>query len=73
LPTIVVTDIGRSSKGATGAQVARQLLRPVIEKTLTSTAIQSLKDKASQKLGEVADSLLNGLGGMSDDDEEPDN
>ena len=73
LPTIVVTDVGRSSRGATGAQVAQQLLRPVIEKTLSSTAMQSLKDKASQKLGDLADSLLQGLGGTEDDDAEPDN
>lgn len=48
LPTIVVRDIGRASKGATGAQVTQQLLRPVIEKSLSCAATQSLKDKASE-------------------------
>ena len=61
LPTIVVRDIGRSSNGATGAQAAQQLLRPVIEKTLSAAATQSLQDKAAEKLGEVKDSLLKGL------------
>jgi hypothetical protein len=71
LPTIVVRDIGRSSNGATGAQVAQQLLRPVIEKALSSAATQALKDKAAEKLGEVKDSLLKGLTGTLGGDEEP--
>lgn len=71
LPTIVVRDIGRASNGATGAEVAQQLLRPVIEKTLSSAATQSLKDKASEKLDEVKDSLLKGLTGVLGGDDEP--
>jgi hypothetical protein len=73
LPTIVVRDIGRSSNGATGAQVAQQILRPVIDKTLSSAATQSLKDKASEKLEEVKDSLLKGLSGALGGDDEPEN
>jgi len=74
LPTIIVRDIGRSSNGATGAQVAQQLLRPVIERTLSSAATQSLKDKAAEKLGDVKDSLLKGLTGtLGGDEEVPEN
>lgn len=73
LSTIVVRDIGRSDNGATGAQVAQQLLRPVIEKTLSSAATQSLKDKASEKLDDVKDSLLKGLTDKIGGDKEPEN
>lgn len=61
IPTIELSGIGRASNGATGAQVARQLLEPVIERTLRSAATQSVKDRAKEKVDEVKDSLLEGL------------
>lgn len=73
LPTIVVRDIGRASNGATGAQVAQQLLGPVIEKSLSSAAMQSLKDKASDKLEEAKDSILKGLSDALGGEDEPEN
>ena len=73
LPTIVVRDIGRASNGATGAQVAQQLLGPVIEKSLSSAAMQSLKEKASDKLEEAKDSILKGLSDALGGEEEPEN
>lgn len=63
LPTIVVRDIGRASNGATGAQVAQQLLQPVINQALKSAAVQALKDKASEQLEDVADKVLEGIFG----------
>jgi hypothetical protein len=74
LPTIVVRDIGRQSNGATGAQVARQILEPVVQRALSSAAAQSLKDRASETLGEAAGGLLEGLGKAldgEDDEKEP--
>lgn len=74
LPTIVIRDIGRASNGATGAQVAQQVLRPVVEKALSSAAAQSLKDRAREKLDEATGGLLEGLGNMlggGDEKEEP--
>jgi len=62
LPAIVVRDIGRASGGATGAQVAAQILRPVVDRALSSAATQTLKDRAGEKLEEVTDGLLRGLG-----------
>lgn len=63
LPTIVVTDIGRASNGATGAQVAQQILRPVIEKALTSAATEEIKGRAKEKIDDVLGGALKKLGG----------
>ena len=63
LPTIVVTDIGRSSNGATGAQVAQQVLRPIIEKALASAAAEELKGRAREKVDDVLGGALKKLGG----------
>jgi len=69
LPTITVRDIGRSSNGATGAQVAKQLLQPVFNQALESGAVQAIKDKASEKLDEVKDAVLEGIFGSDDEPE----
>jgi len=68
LPTITVRNIGRADNGATGAEVAEQLLRPVFKQALESGAVQAIKDKASEKLDDVKDALLEGIFGG---DEEP--
>ena len=68
LPTITVRDVGRKSAGATGAEVAKQLLEPIIARAMSEAATQSLKDRASQEIGSAVDGLLRGLGGS---DEEP--
>ncbi|MEE4110053.1 MAG: hypothetical protein V2I24_11930 [Halieaceae bacterium] len=63
LPTIVVTDIGRASNGATGTQVAQQILRPIIEKALTSAAAEEIKGRAIEKIDEALGGALKKLGG----------
>lgn len=68
LPTVTVRDIGRASNGATGAEVAEQVLRPVINQALESAAVQALKDEASDQLEEVMDKVLEGIFGS---DKEP--
>ncbi len=68
LPTVTVRNIGRSDNGATGAEVAEQVLRPVFKQALESGAVQAIKDKASEKLDEVKDAVLEGIFGS---DEEP--
>lgn len=68
LPTVTVRNIGRASNGATGAEVAQQVLRPVLDQALQSAAVQALKDKASEKMDEVTDKVLEGIFGS---DKEP--
>lgn len=68
LPTVTVRNIGRASNGATGAEVAEQVLRPVINQALESAAVQALKDKASDQLDDVTDKVLEGIFGS---DKEP--
>jgi hypothetical protein len=63
LPTIVLTDIGRASNGATGTQVAQQVLRPIIEKALTSAAAEEIKGRAKEKIDEALGGALKKLGG----------
>ncbi|WP_405226259.1 DUF748 domain-containing protein [Lentisalinibacter sediminis] len=67
IPRIQLTDIGRASGGATGTEVARQVLEPVIERVLQSAATESLKDRAKEKLDQFKEGLMNKFGG---DDEE---
>ena len=70
LPTIAVTDIGRKSSGATGAEVARQLLEPILSKTMSAAATESLKDRAKEEIDNAVDGLIRGLGRDSDDNDE---
>lgn len=69
LPTIVVRDVGRKSAGATGVEVARQLLEPIIARAMSAVATQSLKDRATEEIGNAVDGLLRGL--SREPDEEP--
>lgn len=69
LPTIVVTDVGRKSAGASGAQVAQQLLEPILEKAIAAATSQALKDRVSEEIGGAVDGLLRGLGAGGSDDE----
>lgn len=61
VPTITLTDIGRATNGATASQAARQILTPVLERVLRSTATQSFRDRAQEEIGEAKDRLLEGL------------
>lgn len=70
LPTVVVSDVGRATNGVTGAQVAQQLLQPVINQALKSVAVQGLRDQAAEKFEEVADKVLDGLSGVFGGSEE---
>ena len=61
LPTIVVQGIGRESNGATAAQVAEQILRPVVEKAIASASVEAAKDRVGKEIGKAVDGLLKGL------------
>ena len=61
LPSIVVRDIGRESNGATAAQVAEQILRPVVEKAIASASVEAAKDRVGKEIGKAVDGLLKGL------------
>lgn len=73
VPDVVLTGIGRNSGGATGPELARQVLEPVIREALQSSAAQAAKDKLrdtlEEKAGDLADGLLDRLGGNDDGDE----
>lgn len=71
LPRIVVTDIGRRSNGATGAEVAKQVLEPIIDRTLTTALRQSVRDRVTDAIGEATDGVLDGIFGSDEDDEVP--
>lgn len=76
VPTIVLNDIGRASNGATAAEATRQILEPVLRRTLESAAAGAVRDKAKEKLDEAKDDALKGvldrLGGDTDDDKTDD-
>jgi hypothetical protein len=75
VPDIVLTDIGGKSGGATATEVARQILEPVIRRTLESSAGQAVKDRVRDEITERAGDLLDRLGGDRSEDgdrEEPD-
>ncbi len=63
IPRIQLTDIGRAAGGATGTEVARQVLEPVIERVLQSAATESVKDRAREKLDQLKEGLMDRLGG----------
>lgn len=71
LPTIVVSDIGRASNGATGAQVAQQLLSPLLEAAIASAAGQAIKDRAAETIEGALGGMLQRLGGKDDKDGQP--
>jgi uncharacterized protein involved in outer membrane biogenesis len=67
LATIVLRDIGRASNGATGAEIAEQILGPVLEAAIASAATQAIKDSASKKIGDSVGGFLKGIGGKKDE------
>jgi uncharacterized protein involved in outer membrane biogenesis len=69
LPTITLRNIGRSENGATGAEVARQVLEPVFEEAIESAAMQAIKDKASDALEDAKDAVLEGIFGTEKEPE----
>ena len=69
LPTIELNGIGRGGDGATGAEVSRALLEPIIEETLTVALKQSIRERVTDTLTEVTDGLLDGLFGGGEDDD----
>ncbi|MDZ7644395.1 MAG: hypothetical protein U5K76_09410 [Woeseiaceae bacterium] len=71
LPTIVLNDIGRASNGATAAEATRQILEPILRRTMQSAAAQAVKDRAADKLDEAGDKVLEGvLDKLGGDDEQ---
>jgi hypothetical protein len=76
LPDVLLTGIGQKSGGATGAELARELLEPVLREALQSSAVQGVKDRVREELdekaGELADGLLERLGGERDDEKSGD-
>lgn len=71
VPDIVLTDIGRRSGGATGAELARQVLEPVIRRSLESAAVESVKKRVLDKLNDRTGGLVDRLeGGVKKDDGE---
>jgi len=69
IPTIVLRDIGRSSGGATGNEIAKQVLEPVFQEALESAAVQAIKDKANEAMQDAADKLLEGIFGTEKEPE----
>lgn len=73
VPTIVLNDIGRATNGATVAAATRQILEPILRRTLQTAAAQSVMDKAREKIDESKDKLVEGvldrLGDKEDDNE----
>lgn len=61
IPSIVVSDIGRASNGATASEVTRQVLEPVIRRALESGAAAGIEDRVRDKVDETRDSVLDGL------------
>ena len=61
VPKIVVNDIGRATNGATAAEVAKQVLDPLIQRALRSAAAEEIKGRVDEKLDEAKDKLKNSL------------
>ncbi|HWM29719.1 MAG TPA: hypothetical protein VNQ14_14760 [Woeseiaceae bacterium] len=74
IPQIVVTDIGRASNGATAAEVARQVLEPIIRKALEAGATAGVEGAVRGKIDEAKDSvtkdLLDRLPAADDEDDQ---
>lgn len=61
IPDIVLKDIGGVSNGETGAEIARQILTPIVEQALRLAADEYLQDQVDRQIEDTAESLLNGL------------
>ncbi|MFK7831187.1 MAG: hypothetical protein AB8B57_15550 [Congregibacter sp.] len=68
LPPIVISDIGKASNGATGAQIAQQLLKPVIQAAISSATAGALKDRVGEKLDKAVGGFLKGLSNKKDEE-----
>lgn len=69
LPEIVLTDIGRATNGATAAEVAQQLLTPIINMALESAAEAGVTEALEDRLGETEKDIAEGLLDRLRDDE----
>jgi uncharacterized protein involved in outer membrane biogenesis len=72
IPTITLRNLGRSSGGATGREIARQVLEPVFQQALESAAVQAIKEKANEAVQDAADKVLEGIFG-TEEEPEPEN
>ncbi|MDH3441464.1 MAG: hypothetical protein OEM63_11975 [Gammaproteobacteria bacterium] len=70
LPAITLRNIGTASGGATGTEVAQQVLKPILNEALKSAAVQAIRDKATDAIEDVADKLLEGIFGEDKEPEE---
>lgn len=70
LPTITLRNIGTADGGATGTEVAQQVLKPVFREALQSAAAQTIREKATEALEDVADKVLEGIFGSDKKPEE---
>lgn len=61
IPQVVVSDIGRAGNGATAAEVAKQILEPVIRRALASGAAAGVQDAVRDKVDETKDRLTDSL------------
>jgi uncharacterized protein involved in outer membrane biogenesis len=61
IPQVVVSDIGRASNGATAAEVARQILEPVIRSALESGAAAGVEGAVRDKVDETRERITEGL------------
>lgn len=61
VPDVVLTDIGRSTNGATAAAVAKQVLEPVIRNALEAAAEGGVRDALEEKLDESKSDIAEGL------------
>ena len=69
LPPIDVNGIGRDSNGATPAQVATAVLKPLLEAAIASAAAQTIREKAGEAVDNAVGGFLNKLGGGRKDEE----
>ena len=67
LSTITLRNIGTAEGGATGAEIARQVLEPVFEEALESAAVQALREKVDDALEDAADAVLRGVFGSDEE------
>jgi hypothetical protein len=71
IPEIVISDIGRAANGATASEVARQVLEPIIRRSLESGAAAGVEDAVRGKIDEAKERVTEGLRervGPPDDD-----
>ena len=67
LPTITLRNIGTAEGGATGGEIARQVLEPVFAEALESAAVDAIREKVDDVLEDAADAVLRGVFGGDDE------